>query len=176
MRTRFRSGRVSPCRPRPIYTTTQNVSPPVIKKKPLIILLVGRQVTELEATFGKDADLREDPHREDGDAGGREQRHRRQRQGQDPGQGRYETRSGCVACVFSLRATFPLRPRAARPPVGERRCFFCMYIETFCRVPYRPGRSLKGASFSLPVGGLSNYMRVYVPKQARREKSLPAFV
>jgi hypothetical protein len=37
---------------------------------------------------GGDADLREDADGEDRHAGGREQRHRRQRQGQDPGRGR----------------------------------------------------------------------------------------
>jgi len=39
-----------------------------------------------DSSTRKNADLREDTDREDNHAGGREQRYRQQRQGQDPGQ------------------------------------------------------------------------------------------
>ena len=83
-------------------------------------------------------------------------------------------RSGCVACVFSLRPPFP---SSARRPAAGRRAALLLPFRMYTLRPsvgYRPVRSLKGACFSLPVGGLSIY--AYVPKQARREKSLPAFV
>uniref|UniRef100_A0A0E0QS84 Uncharacterized protein n=1 Tax=Oryza rufipogon TaxID=4529 RepID=A0A0E0QS84_ORYRU len=62
--------------------------PPFLHRPPLIC---GRERSFVRRREGEwqDADLREDAHREDDHAGGGEQRHHRQRQGQDPGQGRY---------------------------------------------------------------------------------------
>jgi hypothetical protein len=71
------------------------------------------------ATGGKDADLREDADGGDHDARGGELRGRRQRQGQDPRQGRYAPSAfahdafagvGCVAALFDDLA--PIQSRS----------------------------------------------------------------
>ena len=59
----------------------------------------GEQEEASEQPTGGDADLREDADGEDHHAGGREQRHHRQRQGQDPGkEGKLAAKS--KACSF----------------------------------------------------------------------------
>jgi ubiquitin len=72
-------------------------------------------------------------------------------------------------CVFSGHLF--LRPRAARPPAAGGRCSFLrLYTETLHRAP------ATDTSKALLLALRSVVIAVRVPKQAGREKCLPAFV
>lgn len=98
----------------------------------------------------RDADLREDTDGEDGDFRGREQRHRRQHQGQDPGQGRLvcDFASAC-ACGYLALSSSPPSPSSA---AARRRVSYQARAPVSCCARWSPTPALgcellKGASF-----------------------------